>query len=77
MKKCKLVTPRDKAIVGIQGKNGEIIPCTHINWATDGLGGQTVVYQVSDVSEIPERTILIDEDGVEWAEIDIWIVSIK
>lgn len=77
MKKCKLVTPDDKAIVGIQGKDGEIIPCTHINWQTDGLGEQLVIYQVSNVSKVPEKTILIDEDGVEWAEIDIWHVSIK
>lgn len=77
MKKYKLVTPSDKAIVGIKGKDGEIISCTHINWATDGLGRQTVVYQVSDVSRIPEKTILIDENGVEWAEIDILHSSIK
>lgn len=77
MKKCKLVTPSDKAIIGIQGKDGEIIQCTHIKWATDGLGGQTVVYLVPDVSKIPENKILVDEDGVKWAEIDIWHVSIK
>ena len=37
MKKYKSVTPSDKAIVGIKGKDGEIISCIHINWATDGL----------------------------------------
>lgn len=57
MKKYKLVIPSDKDIVAIKGKDGEIIPCTHINQATDGLGGQIVVYQMSDDSRIPEKNL--------------------
>ncbi len=75
MKKCKLLTPCGKAIVGIKGEDGKIIPCAYINRATDDLGGQTVVYQVPDIGQIPEKTILIDQDGGEWSEIDIWDVS--
>ena len=55
--KSKLVTPSDKAIVGIKGKDGEIIPCTHINRATDGLGEQIVVCQASDDSRILEKNL--------------------
>jgi hypothetical protein len=48
-----------------------------MNWATDGLGGQTIIYEVPGVSKIPEKIVFIDEYGGEWPEIDVWYVSIK
>ena len=77
MRKCKLLTPCGKDIVGIKGEDGKIISCAFVNLKTDGLGGQTIVYQVPDISQIPKKTILIDEDGGEWSETDVLHASIK
>ncbi len=79
MKNYKLYTPDEKTIIGIKAIDGSIIPCTHINWATDGIGGQTFIYQIPDgsINKIPEKTILIDETGKQWSEIDILHSSIK
>ena len=77
MKNCRLYAPNGKPIKGIEARDGSVISCTHIKWENDSVGGNTVIYQVPDISKLSNETILIDEDGKKWSEADVWYASIK